>query len=107
MKVTGVKRRFALLFVILLTASATAAEPPGVDEAYEVSARVGRAPQLARQVFDAVALRPLGFAQTLVGVALFAPLYPVSLIVDGSDDLRRACVTDPFERTFRRPLGSF
>jgi hypothetical protein len=101
-----VRRRFLVLFAVLLTASAGAAEPPGVDEAYAVDARVGREPRLGRQVFDAVALRPLGLIQTLVGAALLVPLYPVSWVVDGGEDLLRACVSDPFERTFRRPLGS-
>ncbi len=100
------KRGFIVVVVFLLTAWPGAAEPEGVEQAYRAYESVGQEPDLGRQVYDAVVLRPLGFIQTLVGAALLIPLYPVSLIVDGSDDLLRACVTDPFERTFQRPLGS-
>ena len=56
-------------------------------------------------MYDAVVLRPLGFVQVVVGAVLLVPAYPVALLVDGDEDVWRACVGDPVERTFRRPLG--
>jgi len=58
-----------------------------------------------RIVFDVAVLRPLGLVQSVVGVAAFAIFYPVSLLTGGSDDVLRACITGPFDQTFRRPLG--
>jgi hypothetical protein len=58
-----------------------------------------------RVVFDIAVLRPLGFVQSVVGVAAFVIFYPVSLLTGGSDDVIRACITQPFDQTFRRPLG--
>jgi hypothetical protein len=102
--VTGM-RSTALFLVILVAASGAMAAPAGVDEPQRVYEDVGREPHLGRQIYDAVLLRPLGFVQLAVGTALLLPLYPVSLLAGRSDDLFRACVADPFERTFRRPLG--
>jgi hypothetical protein len=36
---------------------------------------------------------------------LLVPSYPVALLVDGDEDVWRACVAEPVERTFQRPLG--
>ena len=98
-------RGIALVLVILVAASGAIASPPRVDDTQRVYEEVGRDPHLGRQIYDAVLLRPLGLVQLAVGAALFVPLYPVSLLADRSDDLFRACVSDPVERTFRRPLG--
>jgi hypothetical protein len=98
-------RSTAVVLAILVAASAAMADPTGVDESQRVYEDVGREPHVGRQIYDAVVLRPLGFVQLAVGTALLFPLYPVSLLADRSDDLLRACVSDPFARTFRRPLG--
>ncbi len=99
-------RSTTLVLAILVAASGALAAPPtGVDDAERVYEDVGRDPNLGQQIYDAVLLRPLGFIQLAVGAALLVPLYPVSLVADRSDDLVRACVSDPVERTFRRPLG--
>jgi len=98
-------RSTALVLAILVAASGATAGPTGVDDAQRVYEDVGRDPHPGRQIYDAVLLRPLGLVQLAVGTALFLPLYPVSLLASRSDDLFRACVADPFERTFRRPLG--
>jgi len=62
-------------------------------------------PTVGQKIFDATVLRPLSFIQTVVGVAFFIPAYPVSLVTGGSDHVVEFCVTDPVDRTFRRPLG--
>jgi len=102
--VTAMRAAAVVLIVLMATSGATAA-PTGVDESQDVYEEVGRAPHVGQQIFDVVLLRPLGFVQLAVGTALLLPLYPVSLLADRGDDLFRACVSDPFERTFRRPLG--
>ena len=98
-------RSTALVLAILLVAPGALAAPAGVDDAQRVYEDVGRDPHLGRQIYDAVLLRPLGLIQLAIGAALLVPLYPVSLLADRSDDLLRACVSDPVERTFRTPLG--
>lgn len=102
--VTGF-RSTALVLAILVAASGALADPVGVDDAQRVNEDVGHDLHLGRQIYDAVLLRPLGLIQLAVGAALLVPLYPVSLLADRSEDLFRACISDPVERTFRTPLG--
>ena len=98
-------RSTALVLAMLMVASGAMAEPTGVDESQRVYEDVSREPQLGRQIYDVVLLRPFGLIQLAVGAALLLPLYPVSLLAERSDDLIRACISDPVARTFRRPLG--
>ena len=95
--------RIAIALSILLLASPLAAvEPSGSGDDLE---RVAPPPGIARSAYDAVVLRPLGFIQVVVGAVVLVPSYPVALLVDGDEDVWRACIADPVERTFRRPLG--
>ena len=90
------------LTILLLSTPAFSLEPSGSGGDLE---RVARPPGIARSVYDAVVLRPFGFIQVALGAAVFVPSYPVALLVDGDEDVWRACIADPVERTFRRPLG--
>jgi hypothetical protein len=90
------------LSILLLSAPAISVEPSGSGDDLE---RVAPPPGIARSVYDAVVLRPLGFVQVVVGAVVLVPAYPVALLVDGDEDVWRACIADPVERTFRRPLG--
>lgn len=90
------------LTILLLSAPAAAVEPSGSGEDLE---RVARPPGVARSVYDAVVVRPLGFVQVVLGAVLFVPSYPVALLLDGDEDVFRVCIADPVERTFQRPLG--
>jgi hypothetical protein len=84
--------------VMVFTASPAAAEWDGLPwESLDAG--------VPRVVFDVAVLRPLGFVQSVVGVAAFVIFYPVSLLTGGSDDVTRICITAPFDQTFRRPLG--
>ena len=95
--------RTAVALAILLLAVAPAlAAPPAPDETLE---RVGSPPDVGRQVYDAVVLRPLGFLQVVAGAVAFVPAYPLGLLVGAEEDVERACITDPVRRTFHRPLG--
>jgi len=90
------------LIVLLFSSPALAVDPSGSGDDLD---RVARPPGIARSTYDLVALRPLGFVQVVLGAAVLVPAYPVSLLVDGDEDVWRTCVADPVERTFRRPLG--
>jgi len=91
-----------VLIVLLLSSPAFSVDSSGSGDDLE---RVARPPGVARNAYDAVVLRPLGFLQVMVGAVVLVPAYPVALLVDGDEDVWRACVGDPVERTFRRPLG--
>ncbi len=91
------------LSILLLSSPALSVEPSSRPEDLE---RIARPPSVARSAYDLVVLRPLGFLQVVVGGALALPAYPVALLFDGEEDVWRACVAEPVERTFQRPLGS-
>ena len=90
------------LIILLLSSPAVSVEPSVSGDDLE---RVTGPPGIARSAYDAVVLRPLGFLQIVVGAVVLVPSYPVALLVDGDEDVWRACIADPVERTFRRPLG--
>lgn len=90
------------LSILLLSSPALPVEAYGSHRDLE---RVARPPGIARGAYDLVLLRPLGFLQVVVGAAVALPAYPVALLFDGEEDVWRAGVADPVERTFRRPLG--
>ena len=90
------------LALLLLSSPALSVEPSVSGDDLE---RVARPPGIARSAYDLVLLRPLGFLQVVVGAAVALPAYPVALLFDGDEDVWRACVAEPVERTFRRPLG--
>lgn len=100
-------RLSALAPVLLLAAAPAFTEPPPgmAGAASEVFEQVGAAPNVGDKIYDAVLLRPLGAIQLVIGAVAFVPSYPISLPFDGDDDVLRACITQPFDRTFRRPLG--
>ena len=90
------------LSVLLLSSPALSVDPSVSSEDLE---RIAPPPGIARSAYDLVLLRPLGFLQVVVGAAVALPAYPVALLFDGDEDVWRACVAEPVERTFRRPLG--
>ena len=95
--------RIALaLSIFLLSSPAFSVDPAASGDDLE---RVAPPPGIARSAYDAVVLRPLGFLQVVLGAVVLVPSYPVALLVDGDEDVWRACIADPVERTFRRPLG--
>ena len=85
-----------LVLALLLAALAAPAEATSHESDVE---RVGR------QVFDLAVLRPLGFVQTLTSATFFVLAIPVAAATGTADELVEICLTQPAERTFRRPLG--
>jgi hypothetical protein len=90
------------LTLLLLSSPALSVDPSGSGDDLD---RLARPPGIARSAYDLALLRPLGFLQVVVGAAFLVPSYPVALLVGGEEDVWRACVAEPVERTFRRPLG--
>jgi hypothetical protein len=72
-------------------------EEPEAEVADESDGRVEKA-------FDVVLIRPLYFARFVVGLPFFV-FYPLTLMSDYDEDVVALLWTDPFEATFRRPLG--
>jgi hypothetical protein len=57
------------------------------------------------RVYDALVLRPIGFAQLVVGAVFLVPSWPVSLLFGEGDFVYEACVGATAEQVFGRPLG--
>ena len=90
------------LFFLLLSSPALSVDPSASGDDLE---RLARPPGISRSAYDLALLRPFGFLQVVVGAAVFMPSYPVAFLVGGDEDVWRACIAEPVERTFRRPLG--
>jgi hypothetical protein len=59
------------------------------------------------ETFDLMVLRPLGIGTTVLGAALFVPLFPIALVTVG-DQLGQVAdnlIFSPARFTFRRDLG--
>lgn len=102
------KSWFILLLVFLLLSAATlpvaqeTAEMNAPNEANETT----EAPNAAgAMVLDALLLRPLGLAATVLGAATFVVTLPFSLPTRSADDAAKVLVVKPAEYTFARPLG--
>ena len=56
---------------------------------------------------DVVVARPLSFAMTVIGSALFVVSLPVSVPSHSTDKVAHSLVSAPAKDTFKRPLGDF
>lgn len=56
---------------------------------------------------DVVVARPLWFAATVVGGALFVVSLPVAALSKSVDQTAKTLVVKPAHATFKRPLGDF
>ena len=56
---------------------------------------------------DAVVARPLCFAATILGSAVFLVALPVAALSHSVDSTAHALVVKPAHATFKRPLGDF
>ena len=95
------------------------------EEARTETAAASKEPGVGAKIFDCAVLRPLGFATTIIGGALFVPaalltsgvLYiPPTVLFEQSDRARakesveiawELFVAPSVENTFKRPLGEF
>ena len=92
-------RRAALiaLSIALLATPATAAPPPEENGWL----------RFMRSSFDALLLRPLGAAATVVGGVLFVVTQPISYALKQQDRAKQDLVMAPYRDTFERPLGEW
>ena len=58
-------------------------------------------------VVDAVVIRPLGLATTLIGVVLTVVALPFTIPSGSVESSARELIVKPAEYTFKRPLGDF
>ena len=90
-----------LLFTVQITAVAQETAVPGKEHPQESTDPAG--PMLV----DALLLRPLGLAATVIGTAVFVLTLPFSLPTHSVKKTAKALVVKPAEYTFARPLGEF
>jgi hypothetical protein len=97
--------RWILLLALLGAASAQAAYDTGLDCRHRN--------EVANTITDVIIIRPVGFAATLAGGALFVGLSPLTALAsmpaphDAFPKLAAILVGAPFSYTFERPLGYF
>ena len=104
-----------LFLVISLPLPATAASP--AEASNTTSTPTTRVIQLEKRqdsafvLFDVIVYRPLGFAATIVGAALFIGISPLTALAsipaphDAFEQTADILVFTPGEYTFTRPLG--
>ena len=62
-------------------------------------------PSAPAVISDALVLRPLGFAGTVLGTTAFVVSLPVTLSFHQKHQAENLLVKKPFRYTFKRPLG--
>lgn len=67
----------------------------------------GPAPSAEAMAADAIFVRPVSFAATVVGTGLFIVSLPFSILGGNVDDAGKNLVLKPAKTTFIRPLGEF
>jgi hypothetical protein len=67
----------------------------------------GPAPSAEAMAADAIFVRPVSFAATVVGTGLFIVSLPFSILGGNVDDAGKNLVLAPAKTTFIRPLGEF
>ena len=96
---------FLIILLLLATTLAVAQETAEMKAPNEVNGTT-KAPNAAdAMVLDALLLRPLGLAATVLGTAMFVITLPFSLPTRSADDAAEVLVLKPAEYTFARPLG--
>jgi hypothetical protein len=64
-------------------------------------------PEGGEMIYDFVIVRPIGIIATAVGSIFYVVSLPFSAWGDNVDAAREKLVKDPFNYTFKRPLGEF
>ncbi len=62
---------------------------------------------VGKMVVDALIVRPLGIAATIIGTALFVVSLPFSALGGNTKAAYERLIVDPAKFTFKRPLGDF
>ena len=56
---------------------------------------------------DTLLMRPIGLASLVVGTSLFIVSFPFSVLGHNVHETQKVLVEDPFNYTFKRPVGDF
>lgn len=64
-------------------------------------------PTGGQMMWDALIMRPIGMAGTVLGTAVWLVSYPFSALGGNIDQATEKLVVAPFDWTFQRPLGEF
>ncbi len=79
-------------------------EPYVEEEPEEETETASESNGMTEKIADVVTIRPLYFARLVVGLPFFV-FYPLTLGSGWSEDVVTLLWTEPFDETFRRPLG--
>lgn len=97
-------KRFFVIFLAVMTISMTCgpAFAEGAGRSFPVQQNgVDDIPI----IIDVLILRPVGLAACVVGLAAAVIAMPFALPSNSTDKVYRALIADPFNYTFKRPLG--
>jgi ABC-type Fe3+ transport system permease subunit len=99
---------------LTLGCCAVASALPAQTDSYQApgsapQSRPASSPSTGEKILDAVVVRPVTFAASLVSGAVFIASLPLMPLDSGTDltTSRKALVDSPFGDTFTRPLGDF
>ncbi len=95
------KQSLTFLVSTVLMLSMMAPPAMAVDRSSEDEDRAGA------MIFDLVLARPLGFAATMIGEALFVVSLPFTALTGNVGQAAEKLVVAPAEFTFDRPFGKF
>jgi hypothetical protein len=56
---------------------------------------------------DTLLMRPIGLASLVVGTSLFIVSFPFSVLGNNVHETQKVLIEDPFNYTFKRPVGEF
>jgi len=91
-----------LTLMLLLSFCGSATLAGSRDEVMPV--RQGEAEDIP-VAFDVLLLRPLGLVSCVVGLAAAVIALPFAIPSDSTDKVSQALIKEPFDYTFKRPLG--
>jgi hypothetical protein len=93
------------LFCAAVIGSASVAR--GQADQTRAEGRASSAPTAEAIFADVVLVRPLTFAATVIGSAIFVVALPVAAVSKSVEPTAHALVVRPARATFTRPLGDF
>ncbi|MCH8890584.1 MAG: hypothetical protein IH827_05870 [Myxococcales bacterium] len=79
-------------------------EPEPEPEVEEETETASESNGMTEKIADAAIIRPLYFARLVAGLPFFV-FYPLTMGSGWSEDVVTLLWTEPFDETFRRPLG--
>ncbi len=115
MRGAAIRKAFATLLFLLFLSSAVAGSMLAPTPAFGQSEH----PEAARQndrcdsppgegiIWDVAITRPLGLLALTAGLGAALVSMPIALISHSEDRVAQSLIVEPYEYTFKRPLGTF